>query len=70
VADDFGHALGDPSEARLAAALALHAGGSCPTPPAAPAGSQKAQAADGAEAPYLRRSPLRENKWIDGPAKP
>ena len=68
VADDFGHALGDPAEARLAAALALHAGGSCPTP--ALAGSQKAQAADAAEAPYLRRSPVRENKWIDATAAP
>jgi len=30
VADDFGHALGDPAEARLAAALGYIQGGSCP----------------------------------------
>ncbi|HTJ44846.1 MAG TPA: S41 family peptidase [Kofleriaceae bacterium] len=32
VADDFTHALGDPSEARLAAALQLRATGTCPAP--------------------------------------
>jgi hypothetical protein len=39
VADDFSHALGDPAEARVAAALAYRANGSCPAtaaPPAAP----------------------------------
>ncbi|HSV61113.1 MAG TPA: S41 family peptidase [Variovorax sp.] len=64
VADDFDHALGDPVEARLAAALAMRAGGACPAAPAA--GSQKPTAA-GAEAPYLRRMPLREIKRIDRP---
>ena len=33
VADDFTHALGDPAEGRLAAALNYIAGQSCPTPP-------------------------------------
>jgi hypothetical protein len=33
VADDFSHALGDPSEGRFAAALNYAAGQSCPTPP-------------------------------------
>jgi carboxyl-terminal processing protease len=32
VADDFTHALGDPAEARLSAALGYRAGGSCPAP--------------------------------------
>jgi hypothetical protein len=32
VADDFGHALGDSAEARLAAALGYRLGGSCPAP--------------------------------------
>jgi hypothetical protein len=34
VADDFAHALGDPAEARLAAALQYAATGTCPTPTA------------------------------------
>jgi carboxyl-terminal processing protease len=34
VRDDFGRALGDPAEARLAAALAYRSSASCPTPPA------------------------------------
>ena len=37
VADDFGHQLGDPAEAQLAAALAFGASGTCPAPPAAAA---------------------------------
>jgi carboxyl-terminal processing protease len=35
VADDFTHALGDPAEGRLAAALAYRTTGSCPPPPTA-----------------------------------
>ncbi len=35
VADDFGHQLGDPAEAQLAAALAFRASGTCPKPSAA-----------------------------------
>ncbi|HEX9051215.1 MAG TPA: S41 family peptidase [Anaeromyxobacter sp.] len=34
VADDFTHALGDPMEARLAAALSYRDGGACPAPTA------------------------------------
>ncbi len=37
VADDFGHALGDPAEAELAAALTYQGTGSCPAPPVASA---------------------------------
>jgi carboxyl-terminal processing protease len=32
VADDFNHQLGDPLEARIAAAIGHHANGTCPTP--------------------------------------
>ncbi len=35
VADDFGHALGDPAEGRLAAALSYRANGACPPAPVA-----------------------------------
>src|SRR5690348_2437907 len=35
VADDFGHQLGDPAEAQLAAALAFATSGTCPKPAAA-----------------------------------
>ena len=69
VADDFDHALGDPAEARLAAALALRAGGACPAAcrrePEAGAGSRgsalpapRAAARDQADrpaAPVMRR---------------
>lgn len=66
VADDFGHALGDPAEARLAAALTLRSTGACPA-----AAASKAEVALGkAEAagiPYLVRSPLRENRIVARP---
>src|SRR5207253_6520166 len=39
VADDFAHQLGDPAEARLAAALGYAAGQPCPPPTSAPATS-------------------------------
>ena len=51
VPDDFDHALGDPAEARLAAALTLRSTGLCPGAPtlavasAAPAGSSRAKPA-------------------------
>lgn len=53
VADDFSHALGDPEEARLAAALNLRAGGTC---------AATLKRAD-AEALQLLRSSLRENAY-------
>jgi hypothetical protein len=57
VPDDFGHALGDPAEARLAAALHWRANGACPPPPArvaaAPAGPPAVEG-------VLARSPARE----------
>ncbi|SFM28142.1 S41 family peptidase [Variovorax sp. OV329] len=64
VADDFEHALGDPQEARLAAALNLRAGGTCPAASGSGSGSQKAGGTL-VEAPYLRRDPMREIKRID-----
>ncbi|MGR4868433.1 S41 family peptidase [Variovorax sp. LARHSF232] len=67
VADDFDHALGDPAEARLAAALALRAGGSCPIATASASAQKAGVAGAGEETPYLRRAPSRENKIIDRP---
>jgi hypothetical protein len=63
VADDFDHPLGDPAEARLAAALSLRSSGTCPT-----AGSSKAELAlrksEAQGTPYLVRSPARENRLV------
>jgi C-terminal processing protease CtpA/Prc len=64
VADDFGHALGDSSEGRLAAALGYLAGGACPAPTS---GSRPAVAAAAAAPPpegLLYRSPFRENRIL------
>lgn len=54
VADDFTRALGDPAEARFAAALGLMATGACP------AGKAKSAIRD----PQLIRSPDRENRLL------
>jgi hypothetical protein len=71
VADDFNHALGDPLEGQLAAALAYRMTASCPAPTgfSPQALSQRAMHSvttsvgvsepDGA----LRKPPLRENRW-------
>jgi hypothetical protein len=61
VGDDFGHALGDPDEARLAAALAYRADQSCPPPAAAstdPGMVRGSSATDG----LTHKSPWRENR--------
>ena len=58
VADDFGHALGDPAEGRLAAALNYMAGGSCPVPATGLAKSLMAQQASAVDG-RLPDSPLR-----------
>ena len=63
VADDLEHALGDPAEARLSAALGYLASGTCPAASAVPA------AAAGDQAPLLGegslyRSPWRENRIL------
>jgi len=61
VGDDFNHALGDPDEARLAAAL-NYRGGSCPAPAASSAEpelmARGASATDG----LAPKSPWRENR--------
>lgn len=57
VADDLAHALGDPNEGRLAAALGYRANGTCP-PPSFAIFRGEATAADG----LLVRSPWRENR--------
>ena len=63
VADDFSHALGDPAEARLSAALTHRATGVCP-PGAAASSVEKATLAE----PTLFRSPLRENRILLHPS--
>ncbi|MES2831696.1 MAG: S41 family peptidase [Pseudomonadota bacterium] len=65
VADDFSRQLGDPMEARLAAALQYRIGGICPIGAVSVASKQATRA--GAETltePQLVRSPLRENRWL------
>lgn len=57
VSDDFGHALGEPAEGRLAAALGYRAGQDCPSPPSgvAPLGGLGAS---------VHRAPWRENRIL------
>ncbi|HUN94247.1 MAG TPA: S41 family peptidase [Burkholderiaceae bacterium] len=62
VADDFSHPLGDPAESRLAAALALQAGGACPAPTALSARLLRGRwLADG----IVAKSPWQENRILD-----
>ncbi|HKA90637.1 MAG TPA: S41 family peptidase [Haliangiales bacterium] len=61
VADDFTHALGDPGEGRLAAALAYRATSTCPA--AALGAKPSLSAIDG----KLVKSPWRENRWRRAP---
>jgi carboxyl-terminal processing protease len=70
VSDDFTHALGDPQEARLAAALNYRLSGSCPSPPSSSvnlASSRKSllEASNVArnEDELRVKSPLRDSKW-------
>jgi hypothetical protein len=58
-ADDFAHALGDPIEGRLAAALSYRANGVCAPAMAQAQGLRKTTAL---VEPTLVRSPLRENR--------
>ncbi|SEB23153.1 C-terminal processing protease CtpA/Prc, contains a PDZ domain [Variovorax sp. YR216] len=67
VADDFDHALGDPAEGRLAAALALQGSGACPTASASKADAARSKAEVGGT-PYLVRSPVREIRLVSPPA--
>lgn len=59
VADDFAHALGDPSEARLAAALRYRTSQTCPP---ASASAARALAMPGGDGQALRNI-WRENRW-------
>ncbi|VTU15509.1 hypothetical protein H6CHR_00254 [Variovorax sp. PBL-H6] len=63
VADDFDHALGDPTEARLAAALTLRSSGACPASESSKA-ELALRKAETQGAPYLMRSPVRENRLV------
>ena len=63
VADDFGHALGDPAEARLAAALVYRASGTCPPAAAAAAPSLRVQAPAAVEGELIK-SPWRQNRIL------
>ncbi len=58
VADDFGHALGDPAEGRLAAALGYIAGQGCPSPPTGVARVR------GLERESVHKAPWRENRIL------
>ena len=78
VADDFDHLLGDPKEARLAAALTLRSGGACPAvvasskaaTGAASAGADKAAPLEEEQHYLLLRSPLRENRLLGSTPSP
>ena len=61
VPDDFAHALSDPAEGRLSAALAFRANGTCPALPAAPA-ARPAEPAGG-EA-VVAKPPWRQNRIL------
>ena len=59
--DDFGHALGDPAEARLAAALSHQVTGVCP---AVPGGRLARSAATGPAAPLLHKPEGLRNRIL------
>ena len=61
VPDDFGHALGDPAEARLAAALSHQVTGVCP---AVPGGRLARSAATGPAAPLLHKPEGLRNRIL------
>jgi len=63
VADDFAHQLGDPAEARLAAALGYAAGQPCPPPTSAPATSN-ALTASPRGYQLVAKAPWRENRIL------
>ena len=63
--DDFAHALGDPSEGRLAAALSYRTNGVCAA--SSMSQGQSLAASKGVAEPTVLRSPLRENRWYRRP---
>jgi carboxyl-terminal processing protease len=64
VADDLDHALGDPAEARLAAALGYAAGQPCPAPTFTPASSSAALTAAARTGEIVAKPPWRENRIL------
>lgn len=71
VADDFDHILGDPQEARLAAALHMIEGNACPVAmPSAKGDAALRRKAEAAGTPYLVRPPHRENRLLTLPGLP
>lgn len=71
VADDYSHALGDPAEGRLAAALQFRANGSCPAPlPSAirQAGVSGFFSGIGSD-PRLYRTAFQENRFYRRPPR-
>jgi C-terminal processing protease CtpA/Prc len=64
VQDDFGHELGDVTEARLAAALNYRANGTCPAAPTGPVGLAKSQYSTAPVEGVMVKSPLRENRLL------
>jgi len=66
IADDFAHALGDPAEARLAAALTLRSGGACPAGAVTKDASARLKTEQAGQ-PYLVRSPLQTNRIVAPP---
>jgi len=68
VADDFGHVLGDPMEARFAAALNYSVDQSCPTPPSGNAGAgQSLKTASPVADVLVLKSPWLENRILREP---
>ena len=63
VTDDFDHALGDPAEARLEAALGYMVNGTCPVVPAGPSAVEAGEIQTRREG-TLHRSPWRENRIL------
>jgi hypothetical protein len=68
VADDFAHALGDPAEGRLAAALGYRMSSSCPAPsgfaPPSLKSSVRSAVVPEAEDSLMIKSPWRENRML------
>ena len=61
--DDFTHALGDPSEARLAAALSYRAGAACPAPSGLAPGGRLAHALAAVDGAVIK-SPFLTNRIL------
>jgi hypothetical protein len=68
VGDDFAHALGDPAEARLAAALAYRMSSSCPAPSGFAPPGLKSSVRSSAVVPeaygVMTKPPWRENRML------